>query len=269
MFTEVFIPVTIMGGLGLVFGLGLAVASKKFAVPVDDKVARVREALPGVNCGACGQTGCDAFAEGVASGTCPVNGCPVGGDDVARRLAEIMGVEAVGVEKKLARVMCAGSYDVTTKKFDYSGIEDCAAAASLYAGPWACSYGCVGMGNCVKACPFGAITIDNGVAKITASKCTGCGRCLASCPKGIIELVPPRLEYTVRCSSRERGTIVRQQCQVGCIGCGRCAKTCPVGAIELKGTLARIIPELCRNCGKCCGVCPTKAINTFLCDTVV
>jgi len=265
MFDMIWIPIVIVGGMGLIFGLGLSFASKKFEVEVDERVGRVREILPGANCAACGQTGCDAFAEAVVAGKSPVNGCPVGGTDVARKIGEIMGVEASDVEEKVAKVLCGGTNDTCRKKFDYEGIHDCLAAANLYGGPLTCTYGCVGLGNCVKACPFDAIVVENGLARVIDAKCTGCGICVAFCPKKIIELVPASLEYTVCCSSTDRGNIVRQNCDVGCIGCGRCMRACPVGAIELKDNLAKINPELCNNCGECAKVCPTKTIQIFLC----
>jgi len=268
-FSDIWIPILIVSGLGLIFGLGLSYASKKFEVKVDERVAKVREVLPGANCAACGMTGCDGFAEAVVEGKCTVSGCPVGGSEVAKKIGEILGVEAGDVERKVARVMCSGTYDKCREKFDYSGIEDCAAAANLYGGPSACSYGCLGKGNCVKACPFGAIVIEDGLAKVMASKCTACGKCAAACPKKIVELVPVCLEYTVRCSSLDRGNIVRQNCDVGCIGCGRCTKACPEGAIKLNGTLAKIDPALCKNCGECFKVCPTKSIQIFKCGEML
>ncbi len=250
-----------MGGLGILFGTGLAYVSKKFEVKTDERVVQVREVLPGANCGACGQSGCDAFAEAVVSGVCKVNGCPVGGDNVARQIAEIIGVEAEAVEARTARVMCRGDLSVSKVKFEYEGINDCAAAASLYGGPMACSYGCVGLGNCVRVCEFGAITVENGVAKVNEALCTACEKCVAACPKKIIVMVPKSSEYAVNCSSLDRGNIVMKNCKVGCIGCGRCVKVCPVNAITLKNNLAVINPELCTNCGECEKVCPTKAIN--------
>ena len=158
--------------MGLIFGTGLALASKKFAVEVDQRVARVREVLPGANCGACGQTGCDAFAECLVEGKCKINGCPVGGESLVTQLSEMLGMEAEAIEAKTARVMCRGSLSVSKTKFAYSGIQDCTAAVSLYGGPMACSYGCVGMGNCERACPFGAIVVKNGIARVIESKCT-------------------------------------------------------------------------------------------------
>lgn len=266
MFENIWIPVVIVGGLGLLFGLGLAFASKVFEVKVDDRVARVREALPGANCAACGQTGCDAFAECLVEGKCSIDGCPVGGAEVARRLAEIMGVEAVDVEPKTARVLCGGTHESCRTKFNYSGIEDCTAAAALYGGPSACTYGCVGMGNCVKACQFGAIVIEDGLARVLESRCTTCGKCVSACPKKIIELVPRCGEYTVNCSSHDKGNVVRQNCDVGCISCSRCVKVCRVTAITIKDNLAKIDPHVCTNCGECLKACPTKTIRLYKCD---
>lgn len=262
---DLIIPASIIGGLGLVFGIGLAYASKKFEVEVDEKVSLIREALPGANCGACGQTGCDGFAEGVAAGTCEVNGCPVGGVSVAEKLAGIMGVEAGSMEAKTARVKCSGSFSNCKTKFDYAGIQDCTAAANLHGGPMACSHGCVGMGNCVRVCAFGAIEVIDGVARVNESKCTSCGKCLAACPKRIIELVPKCAEITVTCSSHDKGNIVRKNCKTGCIGCGKCVRVCPVEAVKMKGTLAGIDYSLCTNCGECMNNCPTRAIHMYKC----
>lgn len=261
----VWASVAIVGGLGLLFGLVLSYASKKFEVKVDERVTKVREVLPGANCGGCGQAGCDAFAEAVVEGGCKVDGCPVGGAAAAEQIGKILGVSVGDMEKKVARVMCGGTTEKCKKKFDYIGVEDCTIAGNMFGGPQACSYGCVGMGNCVRACMFDAIVVEDGVAKVIASKCTACGKCVAACPKKLIELVPVSLEYTVRCSSLDRGNIVRKNCDVGCIGCGRCAKACPENAIKLNGTLAKIDPELCKNCGECIKVCPTKSIRRFKC----
>lgn len=263
MLEQLLIPVVIIGGLGIIFGLGLAYTSKKFAVEVDERIEKVRALLPGANCGACGQTGCDGFAEAVVSGKCSVNGCPVGGADLAKSIGEILGVEAEISEKKVARVLCGGNNETCKVKLDYSGIKTCAAAAALHGGPSACSYGCVGMGDCAKECPFGAIVVENGLARIITSKCTGCTKCVASCPKGIIEMIPESRQYTVKCSSLDKGANVRKNCSVGCIGCGKCTKACAYNAIKLNGTLAKIDTELCTNCGECAKVCPTGAICTY------
>ncbi|WP_010246507.1 RnfABCDGE type electron transport complex subunit B [Acetivibrio cellulolyticus] len=266
MLQELLFPTCLVGGLGLIFGLGLALASKKFEVKVDERVAKIREILPGANCGACGQTGCDGFAEGVVAGKCSVTGCPVGGDKVATKIGEILGVKAASTVAKTARVMCAGTYTSCKTKFDYSGIEDCIAAANLFGGPSACTYGCVGMGNCARICPFGAIEIIDGLARIIESRCKACEKCVAACPKKIIEMVPKFDEYIVSCRSMDKGAVVRKNCNVGCIGCGKCSKVCPSSAIAVNGTLAKINPELCSNCGECMKACPTGAINRYKCN---
>lgn len=135
MFDLIWIPVVIIGGLGLIFGLVLSIASKKFEVKVDERIEKVRELLPGANCAACGHTGCDGFAEAVVEGKAGVSGCPASGAETAAKIAEILGVEAEEVERKIARVMCGGTYDTCRTKFDYSGIRDCAAIEPFYGGP--------------------------------------------------------------------------------------------------------------------------------------
>ena len=263
MISGILIPIAIIGGLGLFFGIGLSFASKKFEVKVDEKVKLVRDALPGANCAACGQTGCDAFAEAVVEGKDQATGCPVGGAGVAKRISEILGIEAEVGEDKTARVMCGGTYEACKVKYNYSGIKDCDAAAALYGGPSACYYGCIGLGTCVRACPFDAIVIEDGLAKVLEWKCTGCGLCIKACPKNIIELVLKYSRHAVACSSLDKGNVVRQVCSTGCIGCTRCVKACPAGAISMKGSLAKIDPKTCTNCGECVKVCPTGAIKQF------
>ncbi|ODM27218.1 RnfABCDGE type electron transport complex subunit B [Acetivibrio mesophilus] len=263
---DLLIPTAIIGGIGLLSGLGLSIASKKFEVKVDERVGMIREVLPGANCGACGQTGCDAFAEGVVEGKCKPNACPVGGQEVADKIGEILGVKAEAAVVKVARVMCSGTYESCKQKYEYSGIEDCAAAAPLFGGPSACTYGCVGLGNCKRACPFDAIVMINGLARIIESRCKACEKCVASCPKRIIKIVPKSNEYTVACSSLDKGAVVRKNCTVGCIGCGKCSKVCQHGAIEVQGTLAKINPDACINCSECIGVCPTGAIKKYKCE---
>lgn len=275
MIADMLIPIAIIGGLGLFFGVGLSYASKKFEVQVDERVKLIREALPGANCAACGYTGCDAFAEAVAEGKAQTDGCPVGGADTAAKIREIMGIEAdegeecgeKGSEKekigKVARVLCGGTYETCKTKYEYNGIEDCDAAAALYGGPSACNYGCVGLGTCARACPFDAIVVENGLARVLESKCTGCGLCVKACPKNIIKLVPRSSRHTVLCRNHDKGIVVRKVCSVGCIACMRCVRICTVGAISMNDQLAEIDPKLCTNCGECVKVCPTSTIKQF------
>lgn len=259
---QIVIPVIIISGLGLVFGLALSYASKKFAVKVDERIETVRGVLPGANCGACGYTGCDQYAQAVAEGA-DITKCTVGGVDVVTQISGIMGVEAVAGEKKVARVMCSGTWDKVLIKFDYDGITDCHSAATMAGGPSACIYGCVGMGSCKKVCPFGAIEVENGLAWINEAKCNACGKCVAECPKAIIKMVPASAEVSITCSNHEKGAISRKNCQVSCIACQKCVKECPVGAITIDNLCAVIDTAKCENCGKCIAVCPSKAINRF------
>lgn len=263
MFDGIWMPIVIVGGLAILFGFALSFAAKKFEVAVDERVSNIREVLPGANCAACGQTGCDAFAQSVVDGNSMANGCPVGGSDVALKIAEIMGLDPTELDAKVARVLCGGTKSSCREKYNYEGIEDCTAAANLFGGPSACSFGCLGKGNCFNACPFDAIVIEDGLARVLKDKCTGCGKCVTACPKKIIELVPFDAEYTVACSSLDKGNIVRQNCDVGCIGCGRCVKVCSVNAIDINNFLAKINPALCVNCGECAKVCPTKSIGVY------
>lgn len=260
MIQQILTPAVIIGAMGAVFGLGLAYASKVFAVEVDEKVVQIREVLPGANCGGCGYAGCDGFASAVASGTAKSLNCPVGGPDVASQIAKIMGVEATQAEKQVARVMCNGSKTNCSEKFEYQGIEDCFAASQVFAGSKSCAYGCLGLGNCVKACQFGALVIENGIARVNECLCVACGRCVEACPKKLIDIVPLAKKVNVKCRSKDAGAITRKNCKVGCIGCMKCQKTCPSGAISMEGPLAKIDPAKCTNCGECAKVCPTSAI---------
>lgn len=249
-----------LSSMGLLFGAGLAVAAKVFAVEVDPKVEQIRGALPGANCGACGFPGCDGLASAIANGSAPVNGCPVGGAASAEKIAEIMGVAAGETDKKVARVTCGGTSCNAFEKFEYTGIKDCKAAALVSGGSKSCSYGCLGLGTCVSVCQFGAIDIIDGIAVINPEKCTACGKCVSECPKAVIKMVPYEQKVVVDCNSKEFGKDVKVKCTVGCIGCQICVKACPFGAMEFENNLARINYDKCTNCMICAEKCPTKAI---------
>lgn len=257
---DILIPAALLGGLGLIFGIVLAYASKKFQVSRDPRIDAVREALPGANCGACGRSGCDDFACAVVSGEAKTNGCPVGKEAVAAKIAEIMCSDDESNDIEVARVMCKGTKDKARKKFEYKGIEDCESAHVLYGGDQACSYGCVGLGNCVRACQFDAIDIIDGIAVINEEKCTSCGLCVKACPKDIIKMVPVGSKVTVYCSSFDKGSVTKKNCDVGCISCKKCSKACPIDAIYFDNGLAVIDTDKCDNCGECIKVCPQGTI---------
>ena len=181
-----------LGSLGLLFGVGLAVAAKKFYVKVDPKVEQINEILPGANCGACGHPGCSAYANAVAAGQVAANKCTPGGSEVSDQVAKIMGLEAVAAEDPMVVVVqCQGGYKEAAEKFHYEGLPDCSAAALIGGGHKACSYGCLGHGSCEKDCPFDAITMSaNGLPVIDEEKCTACGVCVVTCPRDILKLIP-------------------------------------------------------------------------------
>jgi len=252
-----------MGGLGVLLSIGLAVASKKFAVEVDPKVEELEIALPGINCGACGYAGCRSLAEAIADGKAPVNGCPVGGIDVAEKVAEIMGAEAgLAPQRKVAQILCKGGHAEAVQRAEYSGPMDCRVMNLIQGGDKGCTYGCLGGGTCVKACPFDAMYMnENGLPVVIEDKCTGCGECVKACPRDIIVLAGEEMGVHIRCRSLALGKEVRKVCQVGCIACRRCEKECPVDAITVTDNLAEIDYEICINCRKCVAVCPVNTIE--------
>jgi Na+-translocating ferredoxin:NAD+ oxidoreductase RNF subunit RnfB len=259
------IPVAICGGIALVLGLILVLTARLFALPVDEHLEKIRAALPGVNCGACGYSGCDAYALALRDGEPNAAKCPVGGPETARELSEILQIAPPSFIPQVAHVFCQGMTMHTQKRYAYSGTIGCAAAQGLFSGPNSCTYGCMGYGDCVAVCPYDAIYLADGIAHIDSSRCKACGLCVAACPKALIKIIPKHKNaYTVSCRNKWPGAQTRKNCKVGCIGCRRCYQVCPSGAITMDGPLAQIDPLLCTHCGKCLEVCPTHAIHRGL-----
>ena len=259
-FIDILIPAAILAALGAVFGIALAIASRIFAVKVDERVPQIRDALPGANCGGCGYSGCDALAAAIAEGKAPCGACPVGGDEAAAKIATVMGVTAQKQQKMVACVLCMGNHDKALRKYVYEGVPDCLSATRLAGGDKLCAFGCLGLGSCAAVCKFDAISVDNGVAVIDPERCSGCGACVATCPKKLIRLLPYEAPAFVACVSHEKGGVVTKQCKVGCIGCGMCQRVCEAGAIKVEGFLAEIDPDKCIGCGKCIEKCPRHSI---------
>lgn len=257
---DILLPVLAIGGMGLIFGAILAVASKIFAVDIDERVPQIVEVLPGANCGGCGFAGCNAYADAVVKGEAAVNCCPVGGEIAAEKIAYIMGVTAEKSVKQAARVLCQGSLENTDTRYEYDGPMDCLTADRLGGGPKSCAYGCMGLGSCTSVCKFGAIEVKDGVAVVDEEKCTACGACVNICPKHVIAILPVTSKVTVKCSSKDKGKKTRTVCKTGCIGCGICAKNCPKEAITVENNVASINSELCVSCGICAAKCPQKCI---------
>lgn len=261
-FSGIIIAVLIVGGVGVFIGIFLSFSAKAFYVHTDPKETAVLEALPGNNCGGCGYPGCSGLASAIVKGDAPVSGCPVGGKPVADNIAEIMGVEAGEVVRKVAFVKCKGTCDKATDDYSYYGVKDCKMAAMAPGkGPKSCNYGCLGYGSCAKVCDNGAISIVDGIAVVDKEKCVGCGLCEKTCPLKVIEMVPYDNKQRVACSSKEKGPIVMKACKTGCVGCSMCAKACPVEAITVTDFLAHIDYEKCIGCGACVQKCPKKIIE--------
>ena len=252
--------VAVLGILGAVFGAILAIASKIFYVEVDERLPLLKDALPGANCGGCGFAGCQAYAQAVLDGKAEIGKCAAGGSESAQKMSQIMGVEAAQVERKVAMVKCRGQHHVM--KGEYSGIHDCRSAMFVTGnGPTACPSGCLGFGTCVSVCKFGAIKVENGVARVDADKCTGCMQCVEACPRKVIVPVTYDTDIVIACSNRERGAYTRRFCDIGCVGCHMCEQQCEYDAIHVLSNLATIDYSKCVSCGRCAAVCPRGIIS--------
>jgi len=258
---EILIPALALGGVGLVLGALLALASKIFAVEKDERAEEIEAVLPGANCGSCGYAGCGAYAKAISKEGAKINCCSPGGQAVADKIAEIMGVESLCVEEKKAVVLCSGTFDIAFDKYTYEGEKDCVAASRLQGGGQkSCDYGCLGFGSCMAVCQNNAITIKDSIAVVDYEKCGGCGECEAVCPKNLIKILPVKYKYIVKCKSCDKGAAMKEKCSVGCIACRICEKNCPVNAITVDNNCAVIDYEKCIACGLCAEKCPRNII---------
>ncbi len=259
----------VLTSLGLVFGFILAFANKKFAIEVNPLIHIVEDILPKGQCGACGYAGCMAYAEAVVlNPEVPPNLCTPGKDPVAKLVAELTGKAAAPMDPQIAQVLCAGSADKANRAYEYNGVSDCVAANLLFGGPKSCKHGCIGLGTCVSACPFDAMSMsEDGLPLIDEAKCTACGKCVSVCPKKVIALMPLDAKVRVNCNSKDKGAVARKACGVACIGCSLCMRQCPHGAIKMENNLAVVDAKICAaQCSDalCLAKCPTKAIRPFV-----
>jgi len=252
--------------LGIVAALVLYVVSKKFYVYENPLIAEVEDLLPGANCAGCGSPGCRSFAEKLVNNE-DISDlfCPVGGNEVMKLVSGALGKEIVEKDPTVAVIRCQGSCEVRPKTSEYQGPRSCAISALIYSGETDCQYGCLGDGDCVVACKFDAMYMDEatGLPVVITDKCTSCGMCVEACPRGIIEMRPKHkrdLKIFVGCLNEEKGGIAKKACSVACIGCSKCQDICPKDAITMNNNLAYIDPAYCTLCRKCVDVCPTHSI---------
>ena len=256
----ILIAVISLGVIGAIGAIILYLASKKFEVYEDPRIAQVQEILPAANCGGCGYPGCSGFATACVNSE-SLDGlfCPVGGSEVMGKVAGILGKEASSADATVAVVRCNGTCEARPKINQYDGVKSCAVASSLYGGETGCSFGCHGYGDCVTVCNFDAIFINpvTGIAEVIEDKCTSCGACVKACPKNLIELRkkgPKSRRIFVSCMNKDKGVIAKKACTNACIGCSLCFKECAFDAIKIENNLAYIDHNKCRLCRKCVDV---------------
>jgi len=256
----ILISVIMLGALGFLFAGLLGLAANYFRVEEDPRIAAVLSCLPGANCGACGMAGCRDYAEKVVLGQAAATVCSACGADAVAKISEVMGVSCEAVEKKVAVVHCGAKGEQRKKKGNYSGVKNCMAVTLVDGGGLACIYGCLGYGDCLATCPFGAIEMREGLPFIDPEKCTGCGKCIAVCPRKIISLRPYDFKIAVACSSRDSGAVVRKICTVGCIGCKLCVKQV-ADVFKVTDNLASVdYAKTGVSCEPAIEKCPTKCI---------
>lgn len=258
--------VATLGVIGAGSAAILYLVGQKFKVEEDPRIAEVQEALPAANCGGCGFPGCAAFAAAcVSADTLDSLSCPVGGQETMDKVATILGKAVAASAKKIAVVRCNGTCDERPRLNMYDGASNCTIAAALYGGDTGCSFGCLGLGDCVDSCAFDAIHINpvTLLPEVVEDKCTACGACVKACPKSIIELRkqgPKSRRIFVSCVNKDKGAPAKKACNVACIGCSKCQQACAFEAITIENNLAYINDDKCRLCRKCVSVCPTNAI---------
>jgi len=263
---------TILFTIGSITILGFLAAAilyfiaSKFKVYEDPKIDEVEDALPSTNCGGCGHPGCRAFAEAcVKADDLSDLHCPVGGNETMQNVANLLGMEVDERDPFVAVVRCSGSFEYRQKVNTYDGTPNCTVAHSLYGGDTGCQNGCLGFGECVDACDFEAMYMDEktGLPVVIEDKCTACNACVTSCPRDIMELRPKgkrNRRIFVSCINQDKGGAAKKACEVACTGCSKCEAECKYDAITIENYLAYIDGDKCKNCRKCAPVCKSNSI---------
>jgi Na+-translocating ferredoxin:NAD+ oxidoreductase RNF subunit RnfB len=251
-----------VAGLGILLGLGLAVASRLLKIKRDKRIEELENVLPGINCGACGYAGCASYAEAIVTEGDELTKCSPGGASVAEELARYMGVTIeVSDEKLVAQVHCRGGRDRTKRQFSYEGLEDCNGIYIVYNGDKECKFGCLGYGSCIKVCPVDAIDYTkDGLVWVDKDVCISCGKCIDVCPTGVMQWIPYDADDDGGCSSTDKGAQVKKYCEVGCIGCKLCAKKSPEGGYVIENFLSRIDYAQSGDRSEGAAACPTNCI---------
>lgn len=258
---EILISFIVMLLVALTAGILLLIFSYFFAVEKNPLENKIRECLPGINCGACGYKGCDDYAAVLVENKAKPNLCIPGSKKVADQLCDILGVASEEVADVVAFVRCNGHSGVTSAIAQYEGVKTCRAASMLYGGTNSCRFGCLGLGDCASVCPSDAICLQDGIARVDTSRCIGCGLCKQACPKQIISMLPQDASVAVMCSNKQKGADALKACKNACIGCKKCEKACPNGAIIVTDNLADIDYTKCTYCAQCVSECPTGCLK--------
>ena len=263
---SIFISVAVLGGIGIACGAILYFVAMKFKVTEDPRISEIEEMLPGANCGGCGYSGCHDFAVNcVKAMSLKGKLCPVGGTEAMNKIAAHLGLQADVDKPKTAVLRCNGTCMLRKHTTLYDGPRSCAIEHITYSGETDCAFGCLGCGDCVEACMFGAIKLnqETGLPEFDENLCTACGACVEACPGRIIQLRykgPKNKRVYVACSNHDKGATAMRECDVSCIGCGKCVKACNFDAITITDNLAYIDPEKCKLCRKCVEACPRNCI---------
>lgn len=260
--TNVLLATLALAILGLILGMMIGYAAKKFAVASDPRAEEIASLLPGANCGGCGFAGCADFAKAIIGNGASPTLCAACSEEALARISAVAGLTVGTREKKVAVVYCSGDNDRAVHVAQYNGLNDCRAAAALFGGGKGCRFGCIGLGSCARSCPFDSIEVRNGLAIVHPELCRGCGKCVDICPRKLIRLVPADSKAHVYCNSLDKAAVKRTVCSVACIACRKCVKASPEH-FNAQGFLVRavgepgITPELVESIG-----CPTGALQT-------